>query len=327
MQNSERDKMLEILLDGLKENARLEEKRILVNSILPVQKYKLLQWILSENGNLTIELRLNSLLIFLDERTKFFTFVQPTNNQSIIKCILKIIPKYCPNIKSIDFRSLWIMRGNNENVKTFLKKSGQLKSLRVSCYGFMDNCAMNDILLNEDFNQHHSDVQIALRKIELIDGLGLTPLDCGKLLKLLPNLKSFGMYQRISRMFTDQINNNVEDNIVEKLSNITEFCDMGTTLTRLEGFAKVCPKTKKIFLWHPKYKVVENLWKFPLITAIVIFTGDLEFVNELINLLTRIGRQIKILELQFIYGIEIDIRIFRKLCPELVKLEINKRLV
>ena len=121
------DSIFENLLEGLEENVRLDEKRIIVNSILPIHKYKLLQRFLSEEEPLSETILVNCLSIFLDQRTKFFKFNRHTSDQSTIKSILEIITRYATNIETIDFRRLRIFPENKEQFKTFLKKSSQLK--------------------------------------------------------------------------------------------------------------------------------------------------------------------------------------------------------
>ena len=323
LQGNELDKMFEILLNGLTNNARLDEKRKLVNSILPRDKCTLLQRFLSYEEGLTRRLRLNCLHIFLDERTKFFSFVQFSDDKSVVESVLRTIPRYCPNIETIDFTSLRITTPNKKLFLTVLKKSTQLKSLRVHCWGFNCKCVIYQLLLVDEFHLHDREVQNGLLKIDYIDGYLLKPSACAKLLTLLPNLKSLGLRQELSSILPVYSNNEV---IVNKLSNITEFGDNHTTLNSLECFSKVCQKVKKIALWYPQNYVLENLWKFPLLTELKLKCRGPDFVNELINLLTRIGRQIKILILNFSDWIVLDPNILHDLCPELVKLEINDKL-
>ena len=110
-----------------------------------MDKYQLLHRFLSWEENLSEEIRLNCLPIFLDKRTQFFSFEQETDNQQTIKSIFEIITRYCPNIETIDFRSLWIRPENKENFKSFLKKTIKLKSLRVVCDGLSFFCALNQL--------------------------------------------------------------------------------------------------------------------------------------------------------------------------------------
>ena len=69
--------------------------------------------------------------------------------------------------------------------------------------------------------------------------------------------------------------------------------------------------------------VIENLWKFPLLTNVELDVEEPDFVSELIKLLKIIGKQIKILGLVFPDEIVIDRKNLHDLCPELFKLEIN----
>ena len=65
------DRLFIILLEGLEENARFYEKRKLVNSILPMQKYKLLQRFVSREEELSQKNLLNLLPIFLEREHTF----------------------------------------------------------------------------------------------------------------------------------------------------------------------------------------------------------------------------------------------------------------
>ena len=232
---------------------------------------------------------------------------------------MEIIPRYCRNIETTDFRSLWISPENKENFKTFLKQTTQLKSLRVKCDTY--RCAIGELLLQEDFNLHDEDVKIGLRKIKYICGNDFIASESARLLKLLPNLKGLGIFQKLSVVLPIVDD---DDEIPQKLSKITEFYDTRTRLTSLECFSKFCPKAKNIFLSQPDKKVIENLWKFPLVTEIQIISDDPDYVSEIISLLNKIGKQIKILGLHTSYEIVvIDPNIVHDLCPDLDHLHMN----
>ena len=189
--------LFNILLEGLGENARLDEKKKIVNSILPVDKYKLLLRFTSRIEGLICSDKIGNVLrIFLDERTKFIGIGYGVHNQSRVRSILEIIPQYSPNIQTIDFSYVNIGNENEENFITMLKQTTKLKSLRIRCmYGSL----IRKLLLKEDFNLLDRDVQIGLQKIETINGK-FTGSECVRLLKLLPNLKSFGMGNVLSRV-------------------------------------------------------------------------------------------------------------------------------
>ena len=306
--------MFEILLVGLEENVGLEEKRNFVNSILPVHKYKLMQMFLSDK-ELSEKIRVNSLLIFLDERTKYLSFVQHTSNQTTIKSILEIIPRYSPNIETVDFRSLRICNQNIKNFETFLKQTTHLKSLRVHCSGI--GCAMYELLIFQSSTWLRPELKLGLQKVEYISESDLSPSECVKLIKFLPNLKSLGMNQQLSEVISTI---NGDDKILKKLSNITEFYDAYTSLTTLQRIIKLCPKVNRIFLIVPGKNVIENLWRFPLLTDIKLVSGeDDNSVFELFTTLKIIRHQIKCLNI-YLYNDENDPNIYHKLCPELVKL-------
>ena len=151
-------------------------------------------------------------------------------------------------------------------------------------------------MLINDFTLHDQDVKIGLQKFEYIHGIYLYESDWVRLLKLLPNLKTLGIIQRLSVLMPIIRD---DDEIRNKLSIITEFNDLHTSLTTLEYVSKLCPKTKKLALQYPKKKVIENLCKFPLLSEIQLRSRDAYFVSELISLLNIIGKQIKILTLYF----------------------------
>ena len=312
------DKMFEVLLKGLEENYLFDEMRTLVNSILPVKKYQLLKRFLSNKERLSPEIRLNCLHIFLDERTKFLGFERKIFYQKITKSILKIIPKYCPNIVTIDFRNVWILNESKENFKIFLKQTTSLKTLRVIITGSR-NCALYRLLLEEDFHQHDKDLQSGLLKIDYINGLGLHASECVQLLNLLPNLKSFGMALPLGPVLSSYID---DEDIVKKFNRITEFADSGKSSNTLQQLIKFCPKVNKIRLNNPQPTVIENLVNFPLLTELQIRFENPYFV-EFINLLNKIGKQIKILILHVSPGLALDRNILHHMCPQLVKLEIN----
>ena len=321
LQDRDLDKVFQIVLSGLEENAELDVKREIVNSILPVDKYTLLHRFLSENEGLSTKLRLNSLPVFLDERTKYFSFVQYEEDQQAIKSILSLIPKYCPNIKTVDLRNLVIKSEIKENFKTFLKETTQMKSLRMSSCQRRCSCAIFELLLEDDFHLHDRDVQNGLLKIEYFDGWEVfDEFMCANLLKRLPNLKSFGPFQDLDSVistFSD------DDEIVQKLNNITEIGEDQTTLINLEYLAKFCPKAEKIHLCEPEKNVIKNLCKFEFLSELILFSEDSDFLSEVIYLLSAIGKQIKTLHLAFAHGIDPDPKIFHYLCPKLITLTIK----
>ena len=316
--NMDLDKVFGILREGLNENTRLGEMRQIVEYMLPVDKYRLMSRFLSRDQGFSMNERLNSLPIFLDENTTFFNFVQGTTCQSSIYSILELIPRYSPNIETIDFGNLWIESENKENFKNILKNSKKLKSLRVRCLS-SDDCAINQLLLQEDFDLQDKDVQIGLQKIEYIYAVGLFLSQSTKLLKVLPNLKSIGNYQELGPILSSYIDN---DDDLNRFMIITEFADRYTNSTTLEYFVKYCPNTKRITLMWPDRNVIENLSKFPLLTDICIHT---EYFDQIMNLIIKIGKQIKKLDLKT-YGHYYDPDILHELCPELLLLETNENI-
>ena len=312
------DKLSKIFLAGLDENSRLNEKREFVNSILPVYKYKLLQMLLS-NKQLSEKHRLNCLSIFLDKRTMYFDFVQHTCNQLTVTSIFEIIPSYCPNIETINFINVRITIYNKENFKILLKQCTSLQSRWVMCLGVGD-CAISRLLVIEDFELHDRDVQIGLLKIQHIEGYFLDKKSCAKLLNLLPNLKTLGIFQIIGPAVSCYINSNYDKRVLK----ITQFYDMGTSLDSLQNLVKYCPETERIALDKPQKNVIQNLWKFPLLKVLKIYHPYLD-VDEVTNLLKEIGNQLQILIL-FTLGDSIsqfDPIILQNLCPKLEYLKIN----
>ena len=313
------DRLFKFLLLKLKEKADLQEMKEFVNSFLPVDKYRLLSRFLSERENLSQIIILRCLQVFLDERTKFLNFGRILENQEIIKCILKIIPKYCPNIKTIDFRNVFFYSESRESFKTFLKQNPGIKSLWVNCS--TDNCAIYQLLFEEEFNLHDQVVKDGLLKIEIIDGVHLSPSDCARLLKLLPNLKSLGIFQTLGPLLLPAYSEDEE--IANKLNKLTEICLNDATLTCLECFVKLCPNAKSISLNWPERNVLENLRQFPFLNEIRLYSTDLHIVTELYTLLKIIGKQIKSLSIIFPDEDQLDVEILEELCPEIIRLEIN----
>ena len=310
----ELDKEYKTLLKGLEDNSALDEKRKIVNSMRPWDKYKLMSRFLSDES-LASNLCLNYLPIFLDERTKFFKCVQITQNQSEIKSIFEIISKYCPNIKKLDFRNVYIDSQNKENFKHFLKISKQIKSLCLKCR-LSDCCAIYQILLQEDFDLQDRDVQMGLQKIEYINGWFLTTSECITLLKLLPNLKGLGMWQEFGSILYSYIDYDYDLN---RLMNITEFCDRFTNLKTLELLVKYCPNVTRISLEFPEECVIENLFKFSLLTDICIYSRHFD---EIMNLIEIMGRRIKKLHI-ISDEFHINPSIIHELCPKLISFQIS----
>ena len=327
LSNDQLDKHFILLLNGLENNAYLNRKREIVNSLDPLDKYKLLKMFLSHEKGVSAVGRLNSLAIFLDDRTKFFSFIQAIDfrpertYQNTIASILEIIPKQCSTIETIDFRSLTIRNKDKENFKSFLKNCPQMKSLWVKCYGQENDCAMSQLLFKEDFRLHDPAVQWGLLKIEYIDGEGLDASQCAILLKLLPNLKSFGRQQNLGQLLLPCYN--YDRIFYDKLLNISEFADEGTNFNSLDIFSKLCPHTTQISLTRPEKHVIANLWKFPLITEIIVSSQDPDAVSEIVYLLNLIGPQIHILELNICGSIQLDPGYVHGLCPYLLKLVIR----
>ena len=313
---SEKRLLYNSLLEGMNGNYDLEYLRNVVNSLPPVHKYQLLLMFLSHPSE---DISLKCLPVFLDERTKYIELINFIEDEEMIKTIMEIIPQYGPNIETIDFTSLDISSENKENFKCFLKKTPRLKSLRVGCSP--NNCAIYQLLLDEEFNLHEQEVKNGLFKIEYIDGVSLSDAECAKLIKLLPNLKSLGMEPSLGPI----INSYSDDvDLVQKLSNITEFGDLNCSLTTLDNIVKLCPNVTEIFLNKPDKKVVENLWKFPRLMKIHLNSVDPEFVEELYNLLRINGRRIKCLFIGFPdENDELDTNLLHELCPKLVKGVIN----
>ena len=315
------DKLFKTLLLRMKRQSKIDDMKKLVNSILPKYKLALLNRFFLINETLNEITLLKYFLVFLDENTKFLKFEHITINDQIIKAILKIIPRYCQKIETIDFTNIFFTRDLKEDIKSFLKQTTSVKSLRVPCR--LNNCAIFQLLLEEDFNLLDQDVKTGLLKIEYISGFALSASECVRLLKLLPNLTSFGYFQTLTPVLTYYTDDN---EIVQKLSNLTELYEDETSLTTLERFVKFCPKVKKIHLSGPQKNVVENLWKFPLLTEIQIIgsrdTRAIDFVTEIINMLKIIGKQIEILDLFLPDEAVLDRNTIHELCPELINLEI-----
>ena len=192
---------------GQKKTLDWNEKRKIVNSILPVHKYKLLHSFLSKGRHNDQVLILNCLPIFLDERTTFLGFERLIYDQLIVKSILEIIPRYCPIFEMIDFRQFRIDSINKKNFEIFLKKSTQLKYLQVCCHN--NNCAIFQIL--ENFALYDPEVQSGCLKIEQINGAMIEASEGVRFLKLLPNLKSLGLHE-LGRL----IKSYSEDEVIRK---------------------------------------------------------------------------------------------------------------
>ena len=154
------------------------------------------------------------------------------------------------------------------------------------------------------------------KKIEYIYATALSPSDCTTILKLLPNLKGFGIDQALGPVLSSCIDN---DDDLNRFMNIIEFGDLFTNSTTLDLLVKYCPKVNRISLESPERNVIVYLSKFSLLTDIKIFTDNFD---EVMNLIKIIGWQIKKLNLHT-DSHEFDPNLLRELCPKLVILEIN----
>ena len=316
IQYDEVDRFFKRLMVEIETNAKSAERRRL-NSILSVRKNlgKLLCW----NDNRSPVPISQCLPYYLGDWTTILVCERNTDNQQYIESIMKIIPRCCPNIKAIDFKNVWIKPVNKECFKSFLKDTPSLKSLRVFCSS--NHCAINQLLLEDDFNQHDQDVKSGLEKIQFIKAYELSAANCARVLKLLPNLKCFGCLQDLAPIITSFSH---DEEIVKKLSNINELYEQETSLATLNNLVKFFPKTKNIFLNKPQKNVVENLWKFPLLKEIYIYSREPDFVSEIIKLLKRKSLQIKNLELNIPPSTELRQEILYLLCPTLINLKINE---
>ena len=267
------DKQFNILLEWLNKNPRLQDRRNIRNLLLHEEKEKLLQRFLSNEEMLSEQIRVNCLPIFLDNKTKSFSFHRGSNNQKIIKIIFKMLTQYSPNIEILDLKNLEIHHENKEALKALLRKLKHLKSLRVPCGDL--GCTIRQILLREDFTRQEKIIKTQLQKIEYIYGFWLSESDCAKLLNILPNLKSFGLNQSFGSFV---------NYYPKTLNNIIEFSDRYTNLSTLELFIKCCPNAEEISLILPKKGVIENLWRFPLLTRINLHFEDPSHVTELVHL-------------------------------------------
>ena len=301
--------LFNILLEGLGENARLDEKKKIVNSILPLYKYKMLYKFLFKIDLSEVQ-RLNCLPIFLDKRTKFFNFIHYTTNQTTIKSILEIIPKYCPNIVTVDLKSLYIQRESIENLITFLKQTTQMKCLRI-----LFSSAMYQLFIEEDFHTLDPDVQSGLLKIVEIEENNLNVSNCIQVIKRLPNLVSLGNGRVLGKLVSTKIDN--DKKLVQKLSMFIELHDVGTSLNRLKRFGKFFPNITKIHLINPNEHVIENITKFPLITILILDCKNSNQIRELIELLKIIGKRLLYLDLLAPSDPLLDPSIILPLCPRL----------
>ena len=109
----------------------------------------------------------------------------------------------------------------------------------------------------------------------------------------------------------------------KRLNSIIELHDAHTSLNTMETLIKFCPRAKHIFLIEPDEYVLENLAKFESLTELGVEISDLGRVNELINLLKIIGRNINALILFIPDHIQIERRIFLELCPNIYELKIH----
>lgn len=259
---------------------------------------------------------LDFLNLYLDEKTKHFILRREPKSHKTSISILQIIPKLSPKIETIDFSRISFSSLLKEELINFLKKCKNLKTLNVCSNS--NKCALWKLLIDDDFAELDQNVQSGLEKIEYFKLThNIKPKECTKLLRRLPNLNSFGKYQhRLSFVLSDYFNR-YKLNI--KTLNLTVIYDIETTNQTLDIFAKFCPKLTMISILKPRENVVENLWKFPLLSEIELFLYD---GIELENFLKKSGKEIRKLRLfltqcnhEFILS-----ETFYDLCPKLIEL-------
>ena len=107
------------------ENFQLVSKRDHVNSLDPLDKNKLLKMFLSIEKRLSVETRVNCLPIFLDNRSKYFGFIQEiwltrsTKWTHYLVHFRNHIKSHRSTIETIDFRSLSIRTDDIEQLKCY----------------------------------------------------------------------------------------------------------------------------------------------------------------------------------------------------------------
>lgn len=235
----------------------------------------------------------NYLHTLLTADTKHFSFTQSESSRKAHEAILRMIPKLSPKIETINFSRFIIRTEFKEEFKTLLRVCTNLKSLRLSSYGYGPthkfNCSISQLLFSEEFDSLDPEILNGLKKIEHINLFHrIGPAECAKILKLLPNLQGFGIYQRLSMGLSHYIETCEPPN---RTLNITQFADRDTTIETLEEFAKYCPKTISIALENPQDGVIEKLWLFPCLKHIILIRIN---INELINYLKTCAKNIRI---------------------------------
>lgn len=307
------DSLYKVLLSRM--DCHLHWCRQIVSS-LPVElKYPLLHRILSDR-HLTDHVRLQSLEIFLDQNTRFFSFIQmPLNHYPITKGIIEIIPTLCPNIETIDFTNLFFKSELKDKFKTLLKTCKNLQTLSLDIHNFDD--AIYELIF-QDFDTLDCDIQKGLGKIKtlLLHG-NFRFSDLTQCLTRLPNLQSFGRNPLCGKALCHY--NETYPSTSSKF-NLIDICDHGTMLPTLEIFAKLCPQTKKLRLTRPDNIVVENLCKLQSLTELELYYFD---SNRLIKYLKQSGENITKLRL-FKDAWDIEKDLICELCPNLEELQLFK---
>ena len=312
---------LEVVLDffrnGLKQKSILDFKRKIANSLPPRIKSQLMQKLISDIS-LSDKLRLNCLEIFLNEKTKDFSFIQTPWDYPSGLSLIQMLPKLSPKIEKMNLSQIYMRPENKQDFRNLLKQCNNLKSLRVKCCPY--ECAIYQLLLTKEYDKLDRDVQIGLHKIEYINlDCRVNPADVAKLFKRLPELQGLGVFQDLGEGLSHYIDSYDHPN---RTLNIVEIYDLNTSFETLENFAKFCPNANLISIDNPGEGVIENLHQFPLLSELHLYLFD---TNELMRFLTQHGKKIKKLNLTNpLRRLNIDKSSLYSLCPELLELNMMK---
>lgn len=304
-------------LDKGWENPDLDLKKKYVKTLPPAIRNTLIDSFLSDR-TLSENTRLICAYLFLNENTKYFTFIQRNLLWSTKNVIIKMLLKFSREIESMDLSQFLIPIRYKEDLKNILKRNKNLESMRVRCSARRP-CAIFELLFIDDIDMHDEDVKIGLQKIKYLFGLKRynKPEMCAKVLKFLPNLQCFGNI-KLGKV----INHYIDTYSPNKTLKLSKICDVNTTKRTIKNFAKLCPKTKFLSIKYPGKYVVKSFHKFPLLTEIELTGFN---TNELMEYLKKYGKQIRKLRLRnrCPWAKNYDKAIFYKFCPKLDQLKIS----
>lgn len=277
---------------------------------------RILNCILTDT-DLTSIIRIRVLDIIMNKNFQEFTFYQPVEEIFAGPKIMQILYNNCLRIKTLDLTTFYIRSQDRELFENLIEKFTELETIQVRMRE--NDCAIHDILLGDSIRKDNNgrrinnrfiriliniynkikrrpnlverSINIPIEKIDCVDLCRRLPLKyCVQLLRILPNVSSFGTYNKVGKALT----------LLKKKEcknlNLTYLHDDKTSVKTLYTISKHCPILNRIRLSEPQPKTLRNLHFLPCITQI-----ELSYFNtyELMEYVTNYGWKLRELRLEY----------------------------